>query len=93
MGEEASRANLVVSGRVQGVFYRASTMEQAQRLGLVGWVMNLADGGVEVLVEGPRYCIEELIAWCRLGPPLAKVTDVVVKWLEATGEFETFRVQ
>ena len=62
-----------VSGRVQGVFFRAWTREQAQRLGVAGWVRNCADGSVEALVEGKESAIEEMIAAMRLGPPAASV--------------------
>ena len=92
MGEQGSRANLIILGQVQGVFYRASTMEQAQRLGLVGWVMNLSDGSVEITVEGRRYAIEDLISWCRQGPPMSTVSDVIIRWEEPKDEFKTFRI-
>ncbi len=92
MGDQSSRANLIVLGRVQGVFYRASTLEQAQQLGLVGWVMNLPDGSVEITVEGRRYAIEDLIAWCRQGPPASEVSEVIVRWEDPTEEFKTFRI-
>ena len=92
MGDQSSRANLIVLGQVQGVFYRVSTMEQAQQLGLVGSVMNLADGSVEITVEGRRYAIEDLISWCRQGPPASRVAEVIVRWEEPTDEFITFRI-
>lgn len=92
MGDQSSRANLIVIGQVQGVFYRASTLEQAQQLGLVGWVMNLPDGSVEIMVEGRRYAIEDLISWCRQGPPASRVAEVIVRWEDATDEFNTFRI-
>ena len=65
-----------VSGRVQGVFFRASTCEQAQRLGLRGWVRNLPDGRVEVLAGGPDAAVLELCEWLRHGPPMARVSEV-----------------
>ena len=83
----------MLSGRVQGVFYRASTLEKAHHLGLVGWVMNLPDGRVEVWAEGPRYRLEKLVDWARNGPRLAKVSNIKIRWLKATGEFDTFRVK
>ena len=92
MGDQSSRANLIVLGQVQGVFYRVSTMEQAQQLGLVGSVMNLSDGSVEITVEGRRYAIEDLISWCRQGPPASRVAEVIVRWEEPTDEFTTFRI-
>lgn len=89
---EAVRAELTISGRVQGCFYRASTQQEAQRLGLLGETGNLPDGSVEVTAEGAREAVEELIAWCRRGPPAAEVERVDVKWSSARGEFRTFMV-
>lgn len=73
-----TRQVLVVRGRVQGVGFRASCAAQARRLGLDGWVRNLADGSVQVLADGPAAAVEALISWCRHGPPLARVDDVAV---------------
>ncbi|HZR09049.1 MAG TPA: acylphosphatase [Myxococcales bacterium] len=87
-----TRADAVISGRVQGVFYRGSAQQEAMRLGLVGEVRNLPDGCVEVIAEGPRERVEEFIAWCRRGPPSAEVEDVRVRWSAARGEFRTFMV-
>ncbi len=87
-----ARLNLVVSGLVQGVFFRASTLEQAQGLGLLGWVKNLPDGRVEVLAEGPRWALEKLAQWCGHGPKGARVDDVALRWEEPTGEFRTFMI-
>jgi acylphosphatase len=87
-----TRVDLLVMGRVQGVFYRASAQQEAMRLGLTGEVRNLPDGSVEVIAEGPRERIEELIAWCRQGPPSAQVEHVRVRWSAAKGEFRTFMV-
>ena len=86
------RADLLISGRVQGVFYRASAREEAIRLGLAGEIRNLPDGRVEAVVEGARERIEEFIAWCRRGPPSAEVDDVEVRWAAASGQFKSFRV-
>lgn len=90
---EEVRAHIYVSGEVQGVFYRASTREQASSAGLTGWVRNLADGRVEIVAEGPREDVQSLIDWCHEGPPRARVTDVSTRWLDATGEFSSFTVQ
>jgi acylphosphatase len=87
-----TRADLRISGVVQGVCYRASCREQAIRLGLTGEVRNLPDGDVAAVVEGPRAEIEQLIAWCRRGPPGAQVAEVQVRWSDARGEFAAFRV-
>ncbi|MET0498216.1 MAG: acylphosphatase [Steroidobacteraceae bacterium] len=68
-----------VSGRVQGVFYRASTREQAMRLGLAGYARNLDDGRVEVLVVGEHAAVARLIDWLHVGPPAASVKAVVIQ--------------
>lgn len=67
---------ILVSGRVQGVAFRASTQAQARALGLVGWVRNLADGGVEIVAQGDASALDALVAWCHSGPRAARVTDV-----------------
>ena len=72
------RCRVVVSGRVQGVFFRDSCRSQAQRLGVRGWVRNLPDRTVEVVAEGPRDRVDQLLDWCRHGPPRAQVTGLVV---------------
>lgn len=89
---EPVRVELIVFGRVQGVFYRASVQQEAQRLGLLGETGNLPDGRVEIAAEGLREAVEELIAWCRRGPPAAEVERVEVKWSTPRGEYRTFRV-
>ena len=86
------RAELVVSGLVQGVFYRASAQTEALRLGLLGEVRNLPGGEVEAIVEGPRAQVEAFIAWCRRGPEAARVDAVQVRWSPARGEFRSFRI-
>ena len=87
-----TRAELIIEGRVQGVFYGASARQEAQRLGLKGEIRNLPGGEVEAIVEGPKERIEEFIAWCRRGPPAAKVENIQVRWGPARGEFRTFMV-
>ncbi|MBI4774144.1 MAG: acylphosphatase [Deltaproteobacteria bacterium] len=90
---EKVRARLLIRGFVQGVFFRASTRDEAQRLGVSGWVRNRRDGDVEALVEGDRGSVERLIEWCRVGgPPTARVTGVEVKWEPYAGEFDHFKV-
>ena len=87
------RVHLIITGRVQGVFFRASTVAQAQRLGLAGWVANALDGSVEVVAEGARARIEELIAWCRRGPSGAQVTNVEIRWEASRREFASFSIR
>jgi|UniRef100_A0A7C3SHZ0 acylphosphatase len=89
---DLARARVLISGRVQGVFYRAHTRDQARARGLKGWVRNLPDGRVAALFEGKRAAIEDMINWCRLGPPYAAVDEVQVEWQPYQGEFEDFRI-
>ena len=77
----ALEAKLIISGRVQGVFYRHSTREKARSLGISGWVKNRADGSVEVFASGRKEAIEQLAAWCEVGPTNARVEKVSVEWL------------
>jgi len=88
-----SRAHVFIEGRVQGVFFRAHTKEKAEELNLSGWVRNLPDGRVEAVFEGEKSNIEKMIAWCHVGPPLARVEKVEVKWEEPKGEFEGFSIR
>jgi acylphosphatase len=74
------RLHAVVSGRVQGVGFRASAQQVAQRLGLAGWVRNLADGRVELEAEGPPEILDQLLAWLRKGPSLGRVDSVEADW-------------
>jgi acylphosphatase len=75
--------DVLVTGSVQGVFYRASCAEQAERLGVTGWVANRPDGGVAGHFEGTPDAVDALVAWCRRGPQRASVTDVRVDETEA----------
>jgi acylphosphatase len=89
----AARLHLVVSGRVQGVFFRQATADEARRLGLDGWVRNLPDGRVEAEAEGARASLEALLAFCRRGPPAARVDEVEVEWGEPAGGLGPFAVR
>ncbi|HTN87428.1 MULTISPECIES: acylphosphatase [unclassified Sorangium] len=86
------QVQLFVRGRVQGVFFRASTQREAKRLGLTGWVKNRSDGSVEVLAEGEEDGLKELIAWANRGPSAARVERVDVRWRGFSGDFFDFRI-
>lgn len=79
------RARAIVTGRVQGVSFRASTCSEARRLGVVGWVRNLPDGSVELEVEGDDDRVAALLAWCEHGPPGARVATVAITEIAACG--------
>ena len=87
------RAHLWIEGRVQGVFFRTSTLDQAIRLGLKGWVRNCPDGSVEIVAEGERKKIDNLVDWCHHGPPGAHVHHVGLQWEEPQDEFHDFRIR
>lgn len=86
------RIRAIVSGRVQGVAYRASTVAEARRLGIVGWVKNRSDGSVELEAEGPDDLVAALIGWCHEGPPAARVARVAVEELAPTGGDREFSI-
>lgn len=87
-----ARAHVLVKGRVQGVFFRASIQREALKRRVVGWVRNLSDGRVEAVFEGERKKIGEIIDFCGKGPSLAIVTEVNVSWEEASGRYVTFSI-
>ena len=87
------RAHVWVSGRVQMVFFRASTRELARQRGLAGWVRNLPDGRVEAVFEGESQAVQALVDWCGQGPPGAAVTDVETRWEQPQDEPPGFRVR
>lgn len=84
------RANVFVSGRVQGVFFRGAAVEKALEAGLTGWVRNRVDGRLEALLEGDQDTVRGIIDWFHTGPPTARVENVEVFWENATGEFTGF---
>jgi len=82
-----------VTGQVQGVNFRSSTKVEADALYLTGWVRNLPDGSVEVVMEGPKGAAQQLIAWCQHGPVWARVDDLTVEWQAARGGFSEFKIR
>ena len=89
---ERVRAHVFVTGRVQGVYYRANTRETARERGVEGWVENLADGRVEAVFEGPREDVEAMVEWCHEGSPSARVEDVEVGYGDPEG-LEGFEIR
>ncbi len=88
------RVVLKIYGKVQGVFFRSSSLKKAKELGLSGWVMNESDGAVRIVAEGEVVDLKKLIEWCQnSGSKYAKVEKMDVQWLEATGELGGFIVR
>ncbi len=90
MGQK--RIHLVVRGRVQGVYFRASAQREAKRLGLTGWIQNREDGGVEIVAEGEEDQVKDLLVWAQHGPSTARVEEVDTRWRSYTGEYSEFRI-
>ncbi len=89
---EYLRAKVVIHGIVQGVFFRASTRDEAIRIGVGGWVRNLSDGTVQALFEGEKKKVEEILGWCHKGPPGARVDKVDISWEPYKGEYQLFDI-
>ena len=87
------RAEVRVSGRVQGVWFRQSTKNTAGQYGVKGWCRNTPDGSVEAVFEGDEAAVQAVIDWCKRGPDMAQVDDLQVEWKTPTGEFDWFSVR
>ena len=85
-----ARVHLFVSGRVQGVFFRQKTKQQAESLSVNGWVRNLSDGRVEAVFEGEAEAVKALVEYCHQGPSSARVENVEVNYENHRGEFSDF---
>lgn len=85
--------HLYITGRVQGVSFRANAAAMAQRLGLAGWVRNLADGRVELVAQGEEKPLRSLLAWAHQGPSQARVEHVDARWSEAAQNLSGFNVR
>jgi acylphosphatase len=90
--EMDARARIIITGLVQGVFFRRGITDLARRLGIAGWVRNLPDGRVEVVAEGEKSKLEELVRFCYVGPAGARVQSVEVEWSDSKREFHGFRI-
>lgn len=86
------RAHVFILGKVQGVYFRQNTRIVAIRHGVTGWVRNIKDGRVEVLLEGYESDVGQVIEWCHAGPPKAIVNNVEIKYERYTEEFKEFRI-
>lgn len=91
MASEVVTRHLVITGLVQGVWYRESMREAAEGLGVTGWVRNRSDGSVEAVIQGEAGSVQALIDWARRGPPQARVANVEVR--DTTGDYEFFEKQ
>ncbi len=87
------RAHVIIDGRVQGVFFRYATREEANGLGVKGWVKNRRDGRVEAVFEGDESSVRKMVEWCHQGPPHAVVNKVDLNWEEFSGEFGGFDIR
>ena len=90
---ERARVNIFVSGLVQGVFFRASTSQKAKKLGLTGWVRNTVDGRVEIIAEGKKEKIQELLKWAEKGSSFSRVENLEVEWEEPKDDFTSFEIK
>lgn len=87
------RVRTVITGKVQGVYFRLATLEEAEARGVKGWIRNRPDGAVEAVFEGNRQAVEDLLNWCREGPPRARVSNVTVDWEAPTGKYVRFEIR
>lgn len=85
--------NLIVKGRVQGVFFRHYTRKRATDMGLTGWVKNLDTGDVEIIAEGTKEALKALLEWVWEGSPSSDVVDIKISWKEYTGRFREFEIE
>lgn len=86
------KAHVIITGRVQGVFFRSKTRYEAKKYGVNGWVRNLPDGRVEAIFEGEKEDVDKLIDFAGKGPSGAKVQDLDIKWMDYSGEFKNFEI-
>ena len=87
------RAHIIISGRVQGVFFRYTMEQVASKLNVTGWAKNRFDGKVEAVLEGNKENVEKVIEWSQRGPPHAVVEDLEIRWEQYAGEFKNFSIQ
>jgi acylphosphatase len=88
-----SKVYVLIFGKVQGVWFRVYTKNKAEQLNLTGWVRNTHDGNVEAVFEGDVRDVNDMIKWCNMGPPLARVKKVDVKSLTPSNNFDEFTIK
>lgn len=88
-----TEAFLHITGQVQGVFYRDNAQKKAQELGLCGWIKNMPDGSVSIVVQGKKDPVDDFIVWCHEGPSSAKVDKVQVSWQEPEDLKKSFEIE
>jgi acylphosphatase len=86
------RAVVTITGKVQGVYFRLATQEEARRYGVKGWVRNRPDGAVVAEFEGEQQAVQQVLSWCWQGPPQARVANVEVRWEPPTGTYSGFSI-
>ena len=91
--DKSVRGHIFITGRVQGVAFRYYTQKIANKLGITGWIRNCVDGKVEIIAEGSKERVRQLIDWCHEGPRSAIVKKVDLTWEEYRGEFLFFNVK
>ena len=87
-----TRVHIFISGRVQGVFFRSRTTIKANKIGVAGWVKNLPDGRVEAVFEGDKETVEEMISFCKKGPPRTLVKNTEIRQEACTGKYKDFTI-
>ncbi|HPJ94598.1 MAG TPA: acylphosphatase [Deltaproteobacteria bacterium] len=85
--------HLTIHGRVQGVWFRATTREMAQKYRIMGWVRNTTDGSVEAHIQGEESAVDKMLSWCRQGPPGARVDDVDVRDVDLMDDYKAFNIR
>ena len=90
---ENKAVHAIISGRVQGVFFRMETRQAAERFGVNGWVRNCPDGTVEAVFEAAPEKVDQMIDWCKKGPPMASVSDIRIEPIGYTGEYKEFSIR
>lgn len=90
---DKTQVKVIIKGRVQGVFYRASTKDEADRLGIKGYVKNLPDGAVEAFFESSESRVTKMVEWCHRGPAASQVEHVIVEKAKTAEHFDTFIIR